>query len=80
MKLHKIILNKYGDEEPIIINPGSLVFIEKEAMIHANDSTVLVHVRTEGDFKGKAIRLNSDFGWEWGLDSDGALMIVPIKE
>jgi hypothetical protein len=39
-----------------------------------------IQTRDEGEFAGKAFYLNNTFDWEFGHDSFGLLVIVPLKK
>ena len=45
-----------------------------------NNVSCPIQTRDEGEFHGKAFYLNNTFDWEFGYDSFGLLVIVPLKK
>jgi hypothetical protein len=39
-----------------------------------------IQTRDEGEFMGKAFYLNNTFDWEFGYDSFGLIVLVPLKK
>ena len=76
-----------------IIDPSSVdtsIDVEEDKMMcvrEGDDGEMMagaclnpLEIRAEGEFAGKAFYLNNTFDWEFGVDSFGLLVVVPLKK
>jgi hypothetical protein len=66
----------------IRINPDNMVNVRNspDGGIRAGAVTNPIQTRDEGEFAGKAFYLNNTFDWEFGHDSFGLLVVIPLKK
>jgi len=64
----------------INIDNGRMVQVKDSGAGFKADGVIApIQKRDEGEFAGKAFYLNNTFDWEFGYDSFGLLIIVPLK-
>jgi len=66
----------------IEVDPDNLVRVREKSDggFKADSNKYPIQTRDEGEFAGKAFYLNNTFDWEFGYDSFGLLIIVPLKK
>ena len=75
------IIEPADDDKTINVDPDKMVRVrEHENGFKADSVTAPIQTRDEGEFQGKAFYLSNTFDWEFGYDSFGLLVIVPLKK
>jgi hypothetical protein len=66
----------------IPIDPDLMVSVREKSDggFKADLNEYPIQTRDEGEFAGKALYLNNSFDWEFGHDSFGLLVIVPLRK
>ena len=75
------------DYKNLAINDANTYFIDKERLIRVYDdggisdiNDGIVRVRTDDEFKDKAIFLDDKYDWVLGRDSGGLLVLIPLRK
>jgi hypothetical protein len=76
------IIEQEDEGSCIRINPDNMVNVRNsvDGGIRAGLVSEPIQTRDEGEFSGKAFYLNNTFDWEFGYDSFGLLVVVPLKK
>jgi hypothetical protein len=80
-KLLKIIEPEHKDST-IKVHPDNMMKVRENTSYGFKVDTVEnpIQTRDEGEFAGKAFYLNNTFDWEFGYDSFGLIVLVPLKK
>lgn len=77
----KLVIVDKQSIDSIDIDPDKLVVVRDSGDGFNADRVIApIQTRDEGEFAGKAFYLNNTFDWEFGFDSFGLLIIIPLKK
>jgi hypothetical protein len=69
------------ESDAITIDPDLMMKVRQvNDEFFVNNITNPIQKRDEGEFAGKAFYLNCRFDWEFGYDSFGLIVLVPLKK
>lgn len=82
MWIPRIILKRNSPEDVLIDRDrciGVSPYVSMARITGLKETVPVLEDRRHGDFANSAFWLNSNFDWEIGTDSDGAIILIPLK-